>query len=149
MKIVQINGFRGLVVATFMCICLFAGFVIFPGQVAMFLWNKYLAPNYMLPILNVFQGVLLWGMIAVSYVIVTKKDFAVSFKEAKNLSDSEFDMIMRRANTNKFRAINNLMRKSDFEMIEQSIKDTIAKAQEIKNAGENTSHDDNTVSHLK
>ena len=83
MKIVQINGFKGIVVAIFMSVCLFAGFVLFPGEVAMFLWNKYLASMYMLPVLNVFQGILLWGMIAVSFAIVTQKDFAVSFKEAK------------------------------------------------------------------
>lgn len=97
MKIIQIDGFKGLITAAFMGVCLFAGFVMFPGMVGMHLWNKYLAYNLMFPVLNLFQGVLLWGIVAISYFILFKKGFAVSFKEAPELSDSELEMIMKKA----------------------------------------------------
>lgn len=97
MKIIQIDGFKGLITAAFMGVCLFAGFVIFPGMVAMHLWNKYLVSNLMFPVLNLFQGVLLWAITAISYFILSKKGFAVSFKDAPELSDSELDMIMKKA----------------------------------------------------
>ncbi len=118
MKIVQINGFRGLITVAFIGTCLFAGFVLFPGYVAMYLWNKYLTVPYMLPVLNLFQGVLLWAIVAVSYLIVTKKDMAVSFKSSRDLSDSELDMIIKRAKINsQLKKMNGIIQKFDrFEM---------------------------------
>ena len=67
MKVVQINGIKGLITALFIGVCLFAGFVIFPGYVAMTLWNKYLVANLMFPALNLIQGVLLWGIAAITF----------------------------------------------------------------------------------
>lgn len=150
MKIVQINGFRGLVTVAFMSICLFAGFAVFPGYVAMSLWNKYLVPAYMLPILNIFQGVLIWGMIAVSYAIVTKRDIAVSFKEARDLPPAEFNMIMRNAKSNKFRAVNEIMRKSEFDMIEKIISESIEQNKQNGNTNKtNSSREDDNISKIK
>ncbi len=76
MKIIQIDGFKGLITAAFIGICLFAGFVVFPGMVSMHLWNKYLVNLFMFPVLDVFQGVLLWGIIAITYCILSKKRFS-------------------------------------------------------------------------
>ena len=97
MKIIQIDGIKGLISAVFIGACLFAGFVIFPGYSAMYLWNRYLAAEYMFPVLNLFQGVLLWGIVAISYCILSKKGFAVSFKETPELSDEELDKILQSA----------------------------------------------------
>lgn len=150
MKIVQINGFRGMITAVFVFACVFAGFVIFPGKIAMFLWNKYLASYYMLPLLNLFQGVLIWGMIAVTYAIITKRDFAVSFKESKNLSDSELDMIMRNAQHNQFKTLNNLMRKSKFELMDQALRESMMRAKESQELkSDKSSSEDKSVSNLK
>ena len=100
MKVVQIDGFRGIITALFIGACLFAGFVVFPGMVAMSLWNKYLASLFMFPVLNILQGVLLWGIIAITYCILSKKGLAISFKDGPSLSDAEFDTIMRKAKIN-------------------------------------------------
>lgn len=108
MKIIQIDGIRGLITAVFIGTCLFAGFVIFPGMVAMNLWNKYLVTSYMFPMLNLLQGVLLWGIVAISYFIVSKKGLAVSFKDAPELSDDELDRIIKTA---KFGSNMNIMNK--------------------------------------
>ncbi len=97
MKIIQIDGIKGLISAVFIGACLFAGFVIFPGYSAMYLWNRYLTAEYMFPVLNLFQGVLLWAIVAISYCILSKKGFAVSFKETPELSDEELDKILQSA----------------------------------------------------
>lgn len=114
MKIIQIDGFRGLITAVFMAVCLVAGFVAFPGLVAMHLWNKYLVALYMFPMLNLFQGILLWGIIAITYCILSKKGLAVSFKETPELSDRELDMIMKKARIqSQINKVNKIIQKSD------------------------------------
>ncbi len=114
MRIIQINGFRGLITALFIGLCLFAGFVVFPGACVMYGWNKYLTTLAGFPILQLYQGVLLWGIAVVAYFILNKKGLAVSFKEAPELSDSEMNMIMKNAKIySKMRKINHVIAKSD------------------------------------
>lgn len=114
MKIFQINGFRGLLTAAFIVCCLFAGFVIFPGIVAMFLWNKYLVNLLLFPTLNIFQGVLLWGITAISYYIISNGKLPVSIETPESLSDAELSMIMKKAHiSSDLRKINQIMQKSD------------------------------------
>ena len=52
---------------------------------AMNLWNTYLASSFMFPTLDLLQGVLLWGIVAISYCIVSKKGLAVSFKNSPEI----------------------------------------------------------------
>lgn len=114
MKVIQIDGIRGLITAAFIGVCLFAGFVVFPGMVAMHYWNKYLVNLLMFPTLSLFQGVLLWGIIAISYFIISKKGLAVSFKNTPELSDEELDMILKKAKvSSQMKLMNKMMSKSD------------------------------------
>ena len=114
MKIIQIDGIRGLITAAFVGVCLFAGFVIFPGYVSMHLWNQYLVNLLMFPELSLFQGVLLWGIVFVSYSIVTKGKFALSFRSAPEISDKELDSIIKSAKINsKMQMMNKVISKSD------------------------------------
>ena len=124
MKIIQIDGFKGLITAAFIGICLFAGFVVFPGLVSMHLWNKYLVNLFMFPVLDLFQGVLLWGIIAISYCILSKKGLAVTFKESDVLSDSELDLIMKKAKIHsQMKKVILIIQKSDcFELQKDSSK---------------------------
>ena len=119
MKIVQIDGFKGLVSAVFIGLCLFAGFVISPGYVAMSLWNKYLVTSYMFPSLNLLQGVLLWAIVVILYCILTKGSFAVSFKSTPEISDEELDSIIKSAKiSSQIRMLNNKFSQKDkFEKI--------------------------------
>lgn len=114
MKIIQIDGIRGLVTSLFIGVCLFAGFVVFPGLVAMHYWNKYLVNLFMFPMLNLFQGVLLWAIVAISYFILSKKGLAVSFKNTPELSDEELDMILKKSKiTSQMKMMNKIISKSD------------------------------------
>ena len=114
MKIFQINGFRGLIMTAFIICCLFAGFVLFPGVVAMHLWNKYLVNLLSFPSLNMFQGVLLWGITALSYFIISNGKLPVSFESPDSLSDAELNMIMKKARiSSDMRKINSMMKSAD------------------------------------
>lgn len=97
MKIIKIDGFSGLFTAAFIGCCLFAGFVVFPGYVSMHYWNKYLVNLLEFPQLNLFQGVLLWGIIFGIYFIISKGNIPVSFQTPNELSDAELSMIMKNA----------------------------------------------------
>ena len=122
MKIFQINGFRGLIAAAFIACCLFAGFVIFPGIVAMYLWNKYLVSLLSFPSLSIFQGVLLWAITAVSYFIISNGRLPVSLESPETLSDAELNMIMKKARiSSDLRKINTMIQRSDsFEKINKT-----------------------------
>ena len=92
-KIIQINGLRGIVMAMFIITCLVAGFVIFPGFVAMHTWNLFAT---FIPKLNIYQGVLLWAIIAFILFVINKQTFSVSFASPKELNDEEMNILMER-----------------------------------------------------
>ena len=124
MKILQIDGIKGLVTAAFIGICLFAGFVLFPGMVAMHFWNRYLVNLSMFPQLSLFQGVLLWGIVAVSYCILSKSGLAVSFRSTPELSEEELEAIIKTAKiSSKMRIMNKLMSKADKVEIHKNSKE--------------------------
>lgn len=122
MKVIKIDGIRGLLNAVFIGGCLFAGFVVSPGYVAMYLWNRYLVTGYMFPQLTLFQGVLLWAIVFLSYCILTKGRFAVSFQTTPEMGDEELESIIKSAKINsQLRMMNKMMSKSDrFEPSEKN-----------------------------
>ena len=91
-KIIQISGFRGILMAIFIVTCLAAGFVVFPGLVAMSIWNHF-ASGYFL---NIYQGIMLWAIIAMTCFIANKQRFSVSIETPKELSEEEMNMLMQR-----------------------------------------------------
>lgn len=115
-KIIQINGLRGLLVAFFIVTCLAAGFVVFPGFVAMNLWNKF-AIN--LPQINLYQGILLWAIVAIIYFITTKQSFAVSFGAPKELSEEELRVLMNRVKIQSQARIINKMIAQNLEELQK------------------------------
>ena len=63
-RIIDVNGLRGLILFLFIVICLFSGFLVFPGYFAMILWNAFIPSLVALPAINLLQGILLWSIIA-------------------------------------------------------------------------------------
>lgn len=122
MKVIKIDGIKGLLNAVFIGCCLFAGFVISPGYLAMYLWNRYLTTSYMFPQLTLFQGVLLWVIVFLSYCILTKGRFAVSFQSTPEMRDEELESIIKTAKiSSQLRMMNKMMAKSDrFEQAEKN-----------------------------
>ncbi len=93
-KIIQISGLKGLVTAIFVVTCLVAGFVAFPGLVAMNIWNHF--AGSFVPEINLYQGILLWAIVALVYFIANKQSFSVSFEAPKELNEEEMNVLMER-----------------------------------------------------
>ena len=155
MKVIKIEGFRGIISAIFIGICLFAGFIVFPGQVSMSLWNKYLVTLLSFPSINNFQGILLWGIIATSYCILSKGGLAVSFKSSHHeLSDSELNMILKNARENsRMRKLGMIIPKNDeFANSNPYNKDLSASKEEQQTSSltsVNNEEKDKTISNYK
>lgn len=98
-KIIQISGLRGILLVIFIAVCLAAGFIGFPALVAMYSWN-YLATTLAFPTIDIFQGILLWSLVAGGiYIINDKKKFISAFQvqTPKELSDEELKAVLDRA----------------------------------------------------
>ena len=124
-RIIQINGIRGLFIALFIVTCLAAGFVAFPGFVAMNVWNFFAGSS--LPEINLYQGVLLWGIVAILYFIATKQSFAVSLGTPKELSEEELKTLMDRV---KMQSQARIINKMIIKNLEELQKEEISKEQE-------------------
>lgn len=88
LNIIKINGLRGLLFAGMVVCCLFAGFIVFPGFVAMHVWN-FAAASFEIPAIGLLQGVLLWGIIVASYLTFRKNKMVICIKTPQGLSEEE------------------------------------------------------------
>lgn len=90
LNIIKISGLRGLIIAGLVICCLAAGFIVFPGYVAMHIWN-YFVSNFAqtVPVIGLFQGVLLWGILVASYFVFRKNKLVVCIKTPQGLSEEE------------------------------------------------------------
>ncbi|MBQ8459352.1 hypothetical protein IJ541_04535 [bacterium] len=148
MKIIQIDGIKGLITTVFIGACLFAGFVVSPGYVAMSLWNKYLVTSYMLPSLDIFQGVLLWTIIVLIYCVMTGSGFAVSLRNTPELSDEELDSIIRSARlSTHMRMMNKLISKAD--RFENSRKNPFPPTNDVNSSITQQNNSDDKFTNLK
>ena len=81
LRVIQISGIRGLLSAAFIVVCLAAGFIVFPALVLNKLWNHIADITGAIPYINMFQGLILWAILAVSYLIINKKQkYLVAFE---------------------------------------------------------------------
>lgn len=96
LNVIQINGFKGLVMAAGIVTCLAAGFIGFPGIVMKTIWNFISSQTGLMPEIATLQGILLWGIIVLSYITFRKKPLLVEFKSADDLSREEIDAVMNR-----------------------------------------------------
>lgn len=95
-NVIQINGFRGILLAISVVTCLIAGFVIFPGIIMKSLWNVVSGYFGLMPAISVTQGVLLWGILAFGYFVFRKNHFLIEFKSTNDLSNEEMEEVMQR-----------------------------------------------------
>jgi hypothetical protein len=95
-RVVQINGFRGLVMAFFILSCMIAGFVIFPAFVTMTVWNYLAVKTSSFTFINIAEGILLWAIITFSIYIFNKRKFIVSFNAQQELTEDEVSEVVSR-----------------------------------------------------
>lgn len=107
--IIQISGFRGILMAIFVVSCLAAGFIAFPAYVAMSLWN-YAANFISIPVIGLLQGLMLWAIVAIiGFLINDRKKYLVAFSPKTELSRQEVDKIMERVKLQRNAQILNSM----------------------------------------
>ncbi len=92
-NVIQIRGIRGLIIAGMVVCCLCAGFVAFPGLVAMVVWNYISSHISQLPSIGIIQGILLWGIIVASYFVFRKEKLVVCMKSPQGLSEDELKAV--------------------------------------------------------
>lgn len=96
-KVIQIAGIRGLLLVGFVAVCLAAGFIVFPGLVAMHLWNYAVSFTYFIPAINIYQGILLWAIFGITgFIINDRKKFLAAYKAPTQLSEEEMRKLMER-----------------------------------------------------
>ena len=95
-RMIEIRGISGLFKLLYIITCAFAGFAIFPGVALMFLWNTFIAGNALAPAIGLFQGLLLYAILVVLFLICkgTKFSLACSFSD---LSDEELATLISKA----------------------------------------------------
>lgn len=94
LNIIQIKGIKGLIFAGFVVTCLTAGFIAFPGWVCMQLWNVVASYTTTIPAIGILQGLLLWGILVVSYFVFRKERVVVCVKSPQGLSEEELKMVL-------------------------------------------------------
>lgn len=96
-KVIQIAGLRGILMVLFAAVCLAAGFIAFPGIVAMHIWNYAASFSYAIPAINIYQGILLWSIFGITgFIINDRKKYLVAFKAPEELSDEEMKKLLER-----------------------------------------------------
>ena len=94
LRVIQINGIKGLFITLFIISCLVAGFIAFPAFLTMNAWNYFAAKTNAFTVLNFGEGVLLWAIITFSIFIFNKKKFIVSFNAQEELTEDEVKKVI-------------------------------------------------------
>lgn len=79
--------------AGFIVCCLAAGFIVFPGWVAMSVWNFAASYSLQVPTIGIFQGGLLWGILVASYFTFRKDKFVVCMRTPQGLNEEELKAV--------------------------------------------------------
>ena len=93
LNVIQIKGFRGIMMVALIGCCLAAGFIAFPGLVAMKLWNLVANFNTSIPHIGIVQGILLWGILVASYFTFRREKLIVCMKSPQGLSEEELKAV--------------------------------------------------------
>lgn len=93
-RVLQINGFRGLIIAFFAISCLIAGFIAFPAFLIMNGWNYLAVTTSSFPAIDFAGGLLLWAIIIFSILTFNKRKFIVSFNSQQELTEAEMNEVV-------------------------------------------------------
>ena len=125
-NIIQIRGIKGILFVVFIGCCLAAGFVVFPGLVAMHIWNYLVKYTATIPTIGIIQGILLWGILAASYFTFRKEKLVVCMRSSDGLTEDEIKEVFQNI---KRQAANDIIIQNMIKAREAEIK--------IKKPGEN------------
>ena len=120
-NVITINGIRGVLAAIFIVLGLIAGFIISPGWVCMHLWNHIFEDSNTVALMNIYQGVMLWAIIALSLYALNNKKALIGFGSYQGLSPEQIKDLMARAKQSEAKMMN------DIEAINKEIKKELEK----------------------
>lgn len=126
-KVITINGIRGVFAAIFIVLGLIAGFVISPGWVCMKFWNLIFEDSNTVAMMNLFQGIMLWSIIALSLYALNNKKALIGFGSYPSLSPEQIKDIMERARTTEtkiLKEIEELRQKENTNVEKQEAEET-------------------------
>ena len=94
-RVITINGFRGIVFALFIVAGLISGFVIAPSYACKMLWN-FIGTNYVvLPHMEFYHGLILWLIIALSIYAICKNKVYVAVPMVRNFDEDKIKSILK------------------------------------------------------
>ena len=92
-KVIEINGFRGISVIAFAIICACAGFIVFPSWALMHMWNLLGTYIYNLPHMNLLHGFMLYVIFILMYFATNSHKTCLGISSV-NLSKSHIASMM-------------------------------------------------------
>ena len=107
-KVITINGIRGILAVIFIALGLIAGFIISPAWVCMTVWNHYLSDSNIVGTMNIYQGILLWTIIALTLYALNGKHQLIGFGNYPSLSREQIRDIMNRAKVEESQILKDL-----------------------------------------
>lgn len=93
-RIIEIRGFKGLLTAIFIFCCLVTGFTVFPGFIAMNLWNVIAKNVTNMPSMQLLHGVMLWAIIFLIWYAFSGKQFSLHFGCEGSMSDERLQELV-------------------------------------------------------
>ena len=84
--VIQIDGFRGLLIFLFIIMCAIAGFLIFPAWCCQHAWNFIASYVANMPLMELKHGILLWIIITLIFYATMSNKFKISCVSAKGSS---------------------------------------------------------------
>lgn len=129
MRVLQINGFRGIFLALFIVSCLIVGFIAFPSFLAMNAWNFLASKTGSFPAITFIEGLLLWAIIVFSAYIFNKRRFIVSFNAQQELTEDEVRQVLSRI---KKQVINKNELSKELKTLNENIDEVVEVSSEHK-----------------
>ncbi len=133
-NVIQIKGTKGILMLIATGCCLFAGFAVFPGWVAMQIWNFVASYAGNVPLIGLFQGVLLWGILVAAYFTFRKERVVICLKDPRGLSEEELKAVFAniKKQTGDDKIIQAMMKARETELKLKETEDLENKKTEIK-----------------
>ena len=107
-KVVTINGIRGIIALIFIVLGLIAGFIISPGWVCMKIWNYIFESSDTVSLMNLFQGIMMWAIIALSLYALNNRRALIGFNSFSGLTPEQIRDIMARTKNADAKFVNHL-----------------------------------------
>ncbi|MGM9993114.1 MAG: hypothetical protein ACI37R_00080 [Candidatus Avigastranaerophilus sp.] len=134
-KVITINGFRGIIAAVFVVSGLIAGFIISPGWVCMKLWNYFFEYSSYFSQMNLYHGILLWLVIALSLYALNNRRSLIGFGSYSGLSPEQIRDIMEKTRKAEVKLLQELKEKAKNEESETVLKEnqvTVEEPEEVR-----------------